>query len=72
MPQDIDPNARREVNNALISAGSTAVAQMIVAANSSIAKRRKNKEARAKSEAGEKAASEEKSNAAKQKDGVSS
>ena len=54
----IDPNARREVNNALIGAGSAAVGQMVDTANSSIEKRRKNKEEREKREAEERAAKE--------------
>jgi hypothetical protein len=54
----IDPNARREVNDALISSGSAAVGQMVDTANSSVEKRRKNKEEREKREAEEKAAKE--------------
>ncbi len=54
----INPNARREVNNALISSGSAAVGQMVGAANSSVEKRRKNKEEREKREAAQKAAKE--------------
>ncbi|GLA56047.1 hypothetical protein CBS63078_11034 [Aspergillus niger] len=65
MPQDIDPNARREVNSALISSGSAAVGQMVDTANSSVEKRRRNKEAREKREAEEKAASEKRADAAK-------
>jgi len=53
-----DPNARREVNEALINAGSAAVGQMVDTAHSSIEKRRKNKEEREKREAEEKAAKE--------------
>jgi len=60
----IDPNARREVNAALINSGSTTVGQMVDNANSSIEKRRKNKEEREKREAEEKAA-KEKADAAK-------
>jgi hypothetical protein len=55
---DIDPNARREVNNALISSGSTAVSRMVEAANSSVEKRRNLKEERERGEAEEKAAKE--------------
>jgi hypothetical protein len=54
----IDPNARREVNDALISSGSAAVGQMVDTAHSSVEKRRKNKEEREKREAEEKAAKE--------------
>ncbi|KAK6814919.1 hypothetical protein RU639_009772 [Aspergillus parasiticus] len=54
----IDHNARREVSKAIASSGSAAVGQMIDAANSSVEKRRRNKEARAKREAEEKAAKE--------------
>ncbi|KAK0115669.1 hypothetical protein ONS95_000063 [Cadophora gregata] len=60
----IDSNARREVNNALISSGNAAVGQMVDTANSSIEKRRKNKEEREKREAEERAA-REKAEAAK-------
>lgn len=51
-----NPNARREVNGALISSGSAAVGQMVDTANSSVEKRRKNKEEREKREAEVKAA----------------
>ncbi|KAK1142536.1 hypothetical protein N8T08_007510 [Aspergillus melleus] len=61
---DIDPNARREVTAAIASSGSAAVGQMIDTANSSVEKRRRNKEAREKREAEEKAA-REKADAAK-------
>jgi hypothetical protein len=61
---DIDPNARREVNNALISSGSAAVSRMVEAANSSVEKRRHLKEERERGEAEEKAAAEK---AAKEK-----
>jgi hypothetical protein len=54
----IDPNARKQVNDALISSGSAGVGQIVDTANSSIEKRRKNKEERAKREAEEKAARE--------------
>jgi hypothetical protein len=55
---DIDPNARREVNNAIINSGSTVVGDMMKNADSSIEKRRKNKEEREKREAEERAAKE--------------
>ncbi|UDD64328.1 hypothetical protein AFCA_011567 [Aspergillus flavus] len=54
----IDPNARREVSKAIASSGSAAVGRMIDAANSSVEKRRRNKEARAKREVEKKAAKE--------------
>lgn len=53
-----NPNARREVNDALIGSGSATVGQMVDTANSSIEKRRRNKEEREKREAEEKAAKE--------------
>ncbi|OJI82035.1 hypothetical protein ASPTUDRAFT_45395 [Aspergillus tubingensis CBS 134.48] len=52
---DINPNARREVTAAIASTGSAAVGQMIDTANSSLEKRRKNREERARREAAEKA-----------------
>ncbi|PWY87427.1 hypothetical protein BO70DRAFT_194361 [Aspergillus heteromorphus CBS 117.55] len=52
----INPDARREVNNALISAGGAAVGQMIDTANSSLEKRRRNGRAREERENEEKAA----------------
>lgn len=58
MSDNIDPNARREVNDAIATAGSNAIGQMVNTANSSIEKRRRNKEIRAKREAEEKAAKE--------------
>jgi hypothetical protein len=54
----IDPNARREVNDAIASSGSTVVGNFMKNADSSIEKRRKNKEEREKREAEEKAAKE--------------
>ncbi|OJD16586.1 hypothetical protein AJ78_03277 [Emergomyces pasteurianus Ep9510] len=60
----INSNARKEVNNALISSGGAAVGQMVDTANSSIEKRRRNKVEREKREAEEKAA-KEKADAAK-------
>jgi hypothetical protein len=54
----IDPDARKEVNNALISSGSAAVGQMVDTAHSSVEKRRKNKDEREKRDAKEKAAKE--------------
>ncbi|PSS12785.1 hypothetical protein M430DRAFT_36053 [Amorphotheca resinae ATCC 22711] len=60
----IDPNARREVNDALISSGGAAVGQMVDTAHSSVEKRRRNKKEREKREAEEKAA-KEKADAAK-------
>lgn len=54
----INPNARTEVNDALISSGSAAVGQMVDTANSSIEKRRMNKAEREKRDAEEKAAKE--------------
>lgn len=59
----IDPNARREVNNALINAGSAAIGQMVDTAHSSVEKRRRNREEREKREAEEKV-SREKADAA--------
>lgn len=56
---DIDPNARTEVNNALISSGSAAVGQIVDTANSSVQKRRRNKEEKEKREAAAKAAKQE-------------
>ncbi|OKL55256.1 hypothetical protein UA08_09477 [Talaromyces atroroseus] len=53
-----DPSARKAVNDALINSGSVAVGQIVDTANSSVEKRRKNKEERAKREAEEKAAKE--------------
>jgi len=55
---DVDPNARREVNNALINSGSAVVSQMVKAANSSVEKRRNLKEERERAEAAERAAKE--------------
>ena len=52
----IDPKARKQVNDALINSGSAAVGLMVGTANSSIEKRRMNKEERAKLEAEDKAA----------------
>ncbi|PCH06957.1 Hypothetical protein PENO1_014370 [Penicillium occitanis (nom. inval.)] len=52
----IDPNARKDVNDVIINAGSAAVGQMIDTANSSVEKRRKNRDERARCEAEEKAA----------------
>lgn len=46
------------MNDAIASAGSNAIGQMVDTANSSIEKRRRNKEIRAKREAEEKAAKE--------------
>lgn len=60
----IDPNARKEVNDALIDSGAATVGQMVDTANSSIEKRRRNKEEREKREAEEKKASKEKADAA--------
>jgi Cu/Ag efflux pump CusA len=54
----IDPNARKEVNDALISSGGAAIGQMVDTANSSVEKRRRNKSEREKREAEEKAAKE--------------
>jgi Cu/Ag efflux pump CusA len=54
----IDPNARKEVNDALISSGGAAIGQMVDAANSSVEKRRRSKAEREKREAEEKAAKE--------------
>lgn len=56
---DIDPNARREVNNALISSGSAAVGQMVDTGNSSVEKRKKNKKEKEKREAAARAAKQE-------------
>ena len=53
-----NPNARKEVNDALISSGSAAVGQMVDTANSSIEKRRMNKAERERRDAEEKAARE--------------
>lgn len=52
----ISPNARKEVNNALTSSGSAAVGQMVDTANSSIEKRRRNKEEKEKRDAAARAA----------------
>jgi hypothetical protein len=46
-----DSQARKEVNNAIDNAGGSAVGQMVDTANSSIEKRRKNKEQREQREA---------------------
>ena len=54
----IDPNARREVNDAIANSSSTEVGNFMKNADSSIEKRRKNKEEREKREAEEKAAKE--------------
>ncbi|EGE86613.2 hypothetical protein RJ035_007538 [Blastomyces gilchristii] len=54
----IDPNARREVNKAIIDSGAAIVGQMVAAANSSVEKRRRNKEERERREAQVKAAKE--------------
>ncbi|KAH8432029.1 uncharacterized protein LDX57_009679 [Aspergillus melleus] len=51
-------NARREVNDALISSGSAAVGLMVDTANSSVEKRRKNKEERERRKAERKTAKE--------------
>jgi len=51
---DIDPQARKDVNDAITNAGSGAVGQMVDTAKSSIEKRRKNKEEREKRTADEK------------------
>ncbi len=51
---DIDPEARREVNNAISNSSSTAIGDMMKNADSSIERRRRNKEAREKREAEEK------------------
>ncbi|KAJ5178842.1 hypothetical protein N7492_002052 [Penicillium capsulatum] len=56
----IDPNARKEVNDAIAGSGSAAIGQMLRTADSSIEKRRRNKEEREKREAEEKAAREKK------------
>jgi hypothetical protein len=53
-----DHNARKAVNDALINAGSAGVGQIVDTANSSVEKRRRNREERAKREAEEKAAKE--------------
>jgi spore cortex formation protein SpoVR/YcgB (stage V sporulation) len=60
----IDPNARREVNEAISSAGSAAVGQMVDTAHSSIRKRRENKAERDRLDAEDKANKEK---AAKEK-----
>lgn len=54
----IDPNARKEVTDALVNAGSSGVGQLVDSGNSSIEKRRRLKEEREKREAEEKAAQE--------------
>jgi hypothetical protein len=51
-------DARREVNSAIVNTGSKGVGQIVDTGNSSIEKRRKNKEEREKREAEEKAAKE--------------
>ncbi|KAJ5417433.1 uncharacterized protein N7487_000983 [Penicillium crustosum] len=56
---DIDPNARKEVNNALISSGSAAVGQMVDTGNSSVQKRQRNKEEKERREAAARAAKQE-------------
>jgi hypothetical protein len=53
---DIDPEARREVNNAISNSSSTAIGDLMKNADSSIERRRRNKEAREKREAEEKKA----------------
>lgn len=58
MMSGTNPNARKEVNDALISSGSAAVGQMVDTANSSIEKRRMNKAERERRDAEEKAARE--------------
>jgi len=55
---DIDPEARREVNNAIANSSSTEVGDLMKNADSSIEKRRKNKEEREQREAEEKAAAD--------------
>lgn len=54
----IDPNARKEVNDAIAGSGSAAIGQMLRTADSSVEKRRRNKEEREKRDAEEKAARE--------------
>lgn len=55
---DINPNARKAVNDRLIDAGSAAVGQMVDTVHSSVEKRHAAKEERARREAEEKAAKE--------------
>lgn len=55
---NIDPNARREVTNALINFGSAVVSQMVDAGHSSVEKRRILKEERERNESAEKTAKE--------------
>ncbi|KAJ5041511.1 uncharacterized protein L3040_005096 [Drepanopeziza brunnea f. sp. 'multigermtubi'] len=55
----INPKARGEVNDALISAGSDAVGMMVDAANYSLIDRRKNQDEHAKRELAKEAATEE-------------
>jgi hypothetical protein len=64
---DIDPEARREVNNAISNSSSTAIGDMMKNADSSIERRRRNKEAREKREAEEKAAQEKREAEEKEK-----
>jgi hypothetical protein len=68
MMSGTNPNARREVNDALIGSGGAAVGQMVDTSNSSIEKRRRNKEEREKREAEEKKAAKEKADAAVRRD----
>lgn len=60
MSDNVDPDARREVNDAIINAGSDAIGQMVGAATSSVEKRRKLAEERERREAARKAAKEKK------------
>jgi hypothetical protein len=53
-----DSQARKEVNDALVNAGSSAVGQLVDTAHSSVEKRRKNKEEREAREAADRAAKE--------------
>lgn len=55
---DVDPQARKEVNDALVNAGGAAVGQLVKTAHSSIEKRRKNEEEREAREAADRAARE--------------
>lgn len=54
MSNNIDPDARKEVNDAIINAGSDAVGQMVGAATSSVEKRRRLAAEREKREAARK------------------
>ena len=54
----IDPNARKAVNDAIVNTGAKGVGQIVDTANSSVEKRRQNKEEREKREAEERAAKE--------------